>query len=167
TIETKELREQLQAGEFISSVFELVAGDKTQRVLPRDVQFHPVTDWPLHVDFLRVEEDTVVPILVRCVWTGEDTSPGLTRGGVLNVVRHEIELLCPAGAIPETIECSVADLDIGDGLHISDVQLPKGVSPRITDRDFTIVTIAAPSGHTPEAEGAEEGEGEGETEGSA
>ncbi len=160
SVTLKDLNLHLHAGGFTNSLFELRLGDKSQRVLPRDIQFDPVTDWPVHVDFMRVEEDTRVTIRVPVTWVGEEESPGLRRGGVLNIVRHEIELLCPAGKIPESIEVDVTGLEIGDGVHISAVKLPEGARPTITDRDFTIVTIAAPSGLVSEREEAEAAEAE-------
>ena len=137
-------------------------------VLPRDVQFHPVTDWPLHVDFLRLAEDATIEVMIPVHFLNEEDCPGLRAGGVLNVVRHEVELSCPANAIPESIEIDIAKLELGESVHISHVKLPEGVTPVITDRDFTIATIAAPSGlksAEAEAEKAEaEVEEEGETE---
>lgn len=160
SVTLKDLSQHLHAGGFTNSLFALRLDDKTQKVLPREVQFDPITDWPVHVDFMRVEEDTRVTIQVPVTWAGEEECPGLRRGGVLNIVRHEIEMLCPAGAIPESIEISVAGLDIGDGVHISAVTLPEGAQSTITDRDFTIVTIAAPSGMVTEEEEAEAAEAE-------
>jgi large subunit ribosomal protein L25 len=116
------------------------------RTLPKDVQFHPVTDRPLHVDFLRISEHSTVTVNVPIRFVGEDTSRGLKRGGVLNTVRHELELICDAAEIPDEIEIDLSKLDIGDSLHFSAVTLPKGAQSAITDRDFTIATIVAPSG---------------------
>jgi len=124
------------------------------RTLPKDVQFHPVTDRPLHVDFLRISEHAKVTVAVPINFTDEDKSKGLKRGGVLNAVRHELELTCDAAEIPEEVEISLAGLDIGDSLHISAVTLPAGTESAITDRDFTIATIVAPSGLKMEAEDA-------------
>jgi large subunit ribosomal protein L25 len=121
------------------------AGGAPARTLPKDVQFHPVTDRPLHVDFLRISEHSKVHVSVPIRFVDEDGSKGLKRGGVLNAVRHELELVCDAAEIPEEIEISLAGLDIGDSLHISAVTLPKGSESAITDRDFTIATIVAPT----------------------
>ena len=132
--------------------------DKSQRVLPREVQFHVVTDAPIHVDFLRLGEDAELNIMVPVIFLNEEESEGLRRGGVLNVVRHEIEVMCRADAIPESIEVDLTGLDIGDSIHISAVALPDGVAPTITDRDFTIATIAAPSLRPEDEEEEEEGE---------
>ena len=164
SVTLKDLNLHLHAGGFTNSLFELKLGDKTQRVLPRDIQFDPVTDWPVHVDFMRVEEDTRVTIRVPVTWVGEEESPGLRRGGVLNIVRHEVELSCPADSIPEHIVVDLTGTDIGDSIHISQVDLPKGAKPTITDRDFTIVTIAAPSGMSESTGGEEEEEAEEEGE---
>jgi large subunit ribosomal protein L25 len=137
----------LNTGHFMNSVIMIeVAGGPTARTLPKDVQFHPVSDRPLHVDFLRISEHSSVHVNVPIRFTDEEKSRGLKRGGVLNTVRHELELVCDAAEIPDEIEISLAGLDIGDSLHISAVTLPKGAESAITDRDFTIATIVAPSG---------------------
>jgi large subunit ribosomal protein L25 len=132
----------------MNSVVMIEAGAAPVRTLPKDVQFHPVTDRPLHVDFLRISEHAKVHVDVPIVFVDEEKSKGLKRGGVLNAVRHDLELVCDAAEIPEQIEISLAGLDIGDSLHISAVTLPKGVESAITDRDFTIATIVPSSGMT-------------------
>jgi large subunit ribosomal protein L25 len=132
-------------GGFKNTLFKIDLEGASQQVLPRDVQTHPVTDRIIHVDFFRVGADTRITIDVPVHFSGMPESPGLKRGGVLNVVRHEVELWCPAGSIPERLEVNLAGLDIGDGVHIRDIMLPEGVSPVIRDRNFTIATIAAPS----------------------
>lgn len=134
---------ELHRGGFMGRVYEVRVGDRKQRCLPRDVQLDPVTDAPIHIDFLRLSANARVAVNIPVIFVGEEESPGLVRGGVLNVVRHEVELDCPADAIPENIEVSLAGLDINDAAKISDVTLPQGVEPTITDRDFTIATIAA------------------------
>jgi len=140
----KELNRHLHEGGFFSRLYDIQIGKDKERVLARDVQFDPVTDFPIHVDFLRVSDTTTVTVDVPVVFINEEDCPGLTKGGVLNVVRHEVELICRADAIPQHIEVNLAGLDFGDGAHISHVHLPDGVKPTITDRDFTIATIAAP-----------------------
>jgi len=120
-------------------------GGKQVRTLPKDVCLHPVTDRPLHVDFLRLAKDAKIHVAVPVVFVNEDDSPGLKKGGVLNVVRHELELVCESDKIPGEIELNLAGLDIGDSIHISHVTLPEGSASAITDRDFTIATIVAPS----------------------
>ncbi len=120
-------------------------------MLPRDVQFDPVSDRPLHVDFLRVGAGTKVRVDVPVVFRNDLASPGLKRGGVLNIVRHEIALICAADSIPPTIEIDLTGLEIGDSIHISMVKLPDNVTPAIADRDFTVATIAAPTAQKIEA----------------
>jgi large subunit ribosomal protein L25 len=154
----RDLEQELARGGFQNRLLNLKLEDKSQRVLPREVQFHVVTDVPIHVDFLRLAEDAELALMVPMVFVNEEECEGLRRGGVLNVVRHEIEVMCRADAIPETIECDLTGLDIGDSIHISAITLPEGVAPTITDRDFTIATIAAPSLKSEEEEEAEEGE---------
>lgn len=147
-VEEKALMKMLNGGHFMNSVVMIDVGGSTARTLPKDVQFHPVTDRPLHVDFLRISEHSQVHVAVPIRFTGEEESRGLKRGGVLNAVRHELELVCDAAEIPDEIEISLAGLDIGDSLHISAVTLPRGSSSAITDRDFTIATIVPSSGMT-------------------
>lgn len=160
-LDPKALNHELRNPGFFSTQFMIKMGDVEQRAMARDVQFHPVTDDPLHVDFLRVTERTRVNVAVPVLFEGEEESEGLKRGGVLNIVRHEIEVVAAAGNIPEQIVVSLAGKDINDSVHISEVDLPKGVTPTITDRDFTIATIAAPT-TVAEEQAAEQGEGEAE-----
>jgi large subunit ribosomal protein L25 len=110
------------------------------------VQFHPVTDRPLHVDFLRIGEHSTVTVEVPVRFENEEASPGLKRGGVLNIVRHELELVCDAAEIPDEVVIDLKGFDVGDSIHLSHVTLPSGTKSAITDRDFTIATIVAPSG---------------------
>jgi large subunit ribosomal protein L25 len=145
-VEQKELVKQLMTGHFMNSIVNIEIGGKTVRTLPKDVAFHPVTDRPTHVDFLRLTGDSKVEVQVPVVFVNEAASPGLKKGGVLNIVRHELDLLCPNADIPEEIQIDVTGKDIGDSIHISDVTLPAGVTSVITDRDFTIATLVAPSG---------------------
>ena len=153
-VEEKALVKMLSTGHFMNSVIMIDHSGGTARTLPKDVQFHPVTDRPLHLDFLRISEHSKVHVADPIRFTDEEGSKGLKRGGVLNTVRHELELVCDAAEIPEEIEISLAGLDIGDSLHISAVTLPKGVESAITDRDFTIATIVAPSALKMDAEDA-------------
>lgn len=145
-VEEKELRRQLGTGHFFNSVVEIVVGGQTVRTLPKDVAFHPVSDRPLHADFLRVSKDAKVHVEVPVIFVNEAASPGLKRGAVLNIVRHELELVCDADKIPDDIAIDVTGLDVGDSIHISHIKLPAGSASAITDRDFTIATIVAPSG---------------------
>ena len=145
-LEEKALMKMLNTGHFMNSVVMIDVGGTATRTLPKDVQFHPVTDRPLHVDFLRISEHAQVTVAVPIRFEGEEESRGLRRGGVLNTVRHELELVCDAAEMPDEVVISLAGLDVGDSIHISQVTLPQGTSSAITDRDFTIATIVAPSG---------------------
>ncbi|HNN56670.1 MAG: 50S ribosomal protein L25/general stress protein Ctc [Novosphingobium sp.] len=145
-VEEKLLVKQLGTGHFFNSIVEVEVGGKTLRTLPKDVAFHPVSDRPLHADFLRLSKDATVHVNVPVVFANEAASPGLKRGGVLNIVRHELELVCEADKIPDDIAIDVTGFDVGDSIHISHVSLPAGSKSAITDRDFTIATIVAPSG---------------------
>lgn len=132
---------QLHTGHFQSTIFTLnVDGTKT-RVIPRDVQLDPVRDFPIHVDFLRLSKDALVTVEVPVRFLNEAASPGLKRGGVLNVVRHEIQVRCPSDAIPDHFDVDLTGLEIGDAMHISAITLPEGVRPTTTERDFTVATI--------------------------
>ncbi|RIA47239.1 50S ribosomal protein L25/general stress protein Ctc [Dichotomicrobium thermohalophilum] len=163
TLNYKEVWKQVETGTFLSTVYLLNVNGKKTRVIPRDVQFDPVRDFLEHVDFLRLAKDAVVEVDVPVHVINEEESPGLKRGGALNMTRHEIGLTCPADAIPEYIEVDVTGLDIGDSLHISQVALPEKVTPTITDRDFTVLSIAGTAAAEPE----EEAEGEAEEEAEA
>jgi len=162
-VEEKILAKLLGTGHFFNSVVMVEVNGKKVRTLPKDVEFHPVTDRPLHADFLRVSEHAKVHVNVPVSFANEEKSPGLKRGGVLNVVRHELELVCDAAEIPDQVVVDMSGYDVGDSVHISAVTLPKGTESAITDRDFTIATLVAPSslksseGDTTKAEG-EEGE---------
>ena len=150
SLEYKEIFKQVQTGHFLSTVYMLDLEGRKIRVIPKDVQLHPVRDFPIHVDFLRISKSSRVDVEVTVNFINEAESPGLKRGGVLNIVRHAVELSCPADAIPESIEVSLAGLDIGDSVHISAVKLPANVTPTIADRDFTIATIVGSSAMRPE-----------------
>ncbi len=145
-VEEKALVKLLMTGHFMNSVIEVEVGGKGQRTLPKDVAFHPVTDRPLHVDFMRLNKDSTVTVEVPVLFINEEMSPGLKRGGVLNIVRHELELICESDKIPDDIQIDVTGFDIGESIHISAVTLPAGSKSAITDRDYTIATIVAPSG---------------------
>ena len=145
-VEEKELARQLGTGHFFNSTVTIEVGGQTITTLPKDVAFHPVTDRPLHADFLRVDPNAKVDVAVPVVFINEEASPGLKRGGVLNIVRHELELVCAPDAIPDEIAIDVTGLEVGASIHISHVSLPAGTASAITDRDFTIATIVAPSG---------------------
>ena len=165
----KEIYYKIHGGGFLTTVATIDVGGKKIQVLPKDYQLDPVRDFPMHVDFLRIGKNTEVNVNVPVHFINEETSPGLKRGGVLNIVRHEVEFHCPANAIPEFITVDLDGTDIGDSIHISSVKLPEGIKPVISDRDFTIATIAGSSAMKSEAdeaagEAAEAEEAEGEEE---
>ncbi len=145
SLEARALRRQLHNPHFFNSLCGLQVNGELVRVLPREVQLHPVTDDPVHADFVRVSAGTRVEVEVPVVFLNEETCPGLKRGGVLNIVRRDLELSCPVDAIPAEIAIDLLPFDLGDSVHISHVALPEGVQSTITDRDFTIATIAAPT----------------------
>ncbi|HKX78677.1 MAG TPA: 50S ribosomal protein L25/general stress protein Ctc [Novosphingobium sp.] len=144
-VEAKELARQLGTGHFMNSIVMIEIGGKTVRTLPKDVAFHPVSDRALHADFLRVSEHAKVHVNVPVVFVNEDASPGLKKGGVLNIVHHNLDLICDAGSIPDEIAIDVAGLDVGDSVHIGGIKLPAGVEDGSHERDLTIATIVAPS----------------------
>ncbi len=145
SVDPKTLLMELSKTGFFTKLVDIRVNGETHRVLPRDVQFHPVTDEPIHVDFLRVLAGTEITVAVPVVFINEEESPGIKRGGVLNVVRHEIELVCTAENIPQAITIDLTGLEIGDSLHIGEITLPDGVKPAVADRDFTVATVAAPT----------------------
>ncbi|NWH07769.1 MAG: 50S ribosomal protein L25/general stress protein Ctc [Alphaproteobacteria bacterium] len=149
-VDAKQLTGLVNTGRFTSMLVVLDLEGREQRVLPREVQLDPVTDRPIHADFMRLEEGAVVRLKVPVRFKGHDVSPGLKRGGVLNVVRHEVEFFCPADNIPEFIEGDLSKMEINESMHISAFALPEGVTPVIQSRDFTIATIAPPSGYAEE-----------------
>ncbi len=153
-LEYRRVWQHYQTGHFLSTVYLLDVDGKKERVIPRDVQVDPVKDLPIHVDFLRVSRSSRIDVEVPVQFLNEEASPGLKRGGVLNIVRHTIELSCPADAIPERITVDLTGLDIGDSVHISAIKLPEGIRPVIADRDFTIATIAGASAVKAEAAAA-------------
>ncbi|KAB2872366.1 MAG: 50S ribosomal protein L25/general stress protein Ctc [Bauldia sp.] len=157
----KDVYYKIHGGGFLTTVATIDVDGKKIQVLPKEYQLDPVRDFPVHVDFLRVGANTLVTVQIPVHFINEEKSPGIKRGGVLNIVRHEIEASVPANAIPDFIEVDLAGTDLGDSIHISAVTLPKNVKPTITDRDFTIATIAAPAGlKSEESEAAEEGDEE-------
>ncbi len=169
-LKSNEVVKAINSGGFLGQMIKIDHKGDKQSVLLREVQFHPVRDEPMHIDFYRVDEDSIIAVEVPVHFLNEEESPGLKRGGVLNIVRHAVEVSCPAGQIPEAIEVDLTGLDIGDSVHISSVSLPENVTPTITDRDFTIVTLQssralveeevdeAEEADTEEAEAAAEGE---------
>src|SRR5215218_8255078 len=158
-VEEKLLTKMLHTGHFMNSVIMIDLAGKANRTLPKDVQFHPVSSRPIHVDFLRIGEHAQVHVNVPVRFDNEEASPGLKRGGVLNVVQHELELVCDAAHIPSEIHIPLDGLEIGDSIHISQVSLPEGTRAAIDDRDFTVATVVAPSAmKQTEEEAAPEGD---------
>jgi len=158
SIDPKFLVSELKKPGFFIRQYEVKVNGGAERVLPRDVQYDPVNDRPLHVDFLRINDKTKVNVEVPVRFINEEESPGLKRGGVLNVVRYEIEVICEAGNIPDVFTFDLEGLEIGDSIHISSIELPAGVTPVISDRDFTIAGVAAPTVVSDEATAEQSGE---------
>ena len=154
SLEPRELSRALAKRGFLATVVEVRMDDAVHRTLPRDVQYHPATDAPLHVDFMRIGVDTRVTVTVPVAFINHEMSIGLRRGGILNIVRHGIALICQVDNIPEQLVVELDGLDIGDSVHISAVTLPPGSRLTITDRDFTIASIAASSAVREEAAAA-------------
>jgi len=140
-VDYRAITQQLHTGHFQSTIFILDLDGAKTRVIPRQVQLDPIRDFPIHVDFLRLSKDALVTVEVPVRFLNEAASPGLKRGGVLNVVRHEIQVRCPSDAIPDHFDVDLTGLEIGDAVHISAITLPQGVRPTTTERDFTVATI--------------------------
>jgi len=162
TLESREITKIVHQPGIFGRLLDIRISGSKHTVLTRDIQFHPVTDNVLHLDFLRISGSAKVAVAIAVEFINEDECPGIKVGGVLNVVRYEVELLCPATTIPEKITVDLQGLKIGDSVHISTIELPDGVTPTITDRDFTIATIASPGGgvknEDDESDGADEDE---------
>lgn len=144
-LDTTKFTREIHRPGFFTHLFDITVDGVTHRVLPRDVQLDPVYDRPLHADFLRVSDTTEITLKVPVEFTNVETCPGIKKGGVLNVVRHDIEVFAKAADLPEKITVDLAGFEVGASIHISSVKLPEGVRPTITDRDFTVATIAAPT----------------------
>ncbi|MEH6826596.1 50S ribosomal protein L25/general stress protein Ctc [Parasphingorhabdus sp.] len=167
-VEARALNKLLGTGHFMNSLIQVELNGVKTRTLPKDVAFDPLSDRPLHVDFFRLAKGAKVQVDIPVVFINQEESPGLKRGGVMNVVRHELDLMCDADHIPDQIEIDVTGLEIGDSIHISSITLPKGAESTITDRDFTIAGVTAPSAlksSDDEAEASEEAEEAAEAEG--
>ena len=164
SIAINDITKLYNTGRILSTLLDVDIDGKKHRVIARDVQLHPVRDTILHADFLRLGKGAKIAVEVPVRFLNEETCPGLKSGGVLNVVRYTVELNCPADNIPEDIELDLIEASMGDSLHISEVTLPDGCEPVISDRDFTIATIAAPAAIRSDAaeddEGAAAPEGE-------
>jgi len=162
TVRSNDFRKALYTGKLLGHLVTLKFGDETQPVIAKDVQFHPVTDEPIHFDLYRVDEHQLIRISVPLHFSHQDASPGIKRGGTLNIVEHAIEVRAPADSIPEELVADLTGLEIGDAIRISSLTMPKGVVPT-HDAEFVLATITGASAL--EAEGAEGGE-EGAAEGS-
>lgn len=145
SVDYKEAQKLIFAGHFLTTLFDVEVDGKKTRVIPRDYQLDPVKDVPLHIDFMRLKEGQKIRVEVPVHVHNQETSPGIKRGGTLNVVLHAVEMLVPADAIPDSVDVDLAGVDIGTSIHISTVKLPKGCTP-IDKSDFTLVTVVAPSG---------------------
>ena len=143
--ENKLLLKLMHTGAFYSTILDLDIEGKDEKVLPKQLQYHPVTDKLIHLDFLRVQNDTKVTVEVPVEFLNQDTCPGLKKGGVLNLVRREIELSCNANNIPDKLQFDLITSEIGDSIKISNIELPEGVNPTITDRDFVVATVVPPT----------------------
>ncbi len=144
-VKENEFRKALYTGKLLGHLVTLKYGDESQPVIAKDIQFHPVTDNPHHFDLMRVDEKGTVKINVPVHFKGQDVSPGMKKGGSLEVVRHEVELECPANAIPEELVVDISTREMGDTIRMSDITLPKGVTPVVGDRDFVIATLKVSS----------------------
>src|SRR3954468_11369709 len=156
SLDPKEIDRHIHKKTFYATLLDLDVKGAKHRVLPRDVQFDPVTDRTLHVDFQRIGKDTKVHVNVPVVVRNEAASPGIKRGGVLNIVRHEIEFICSPDAIPQSVEVDLTGLEIGGSIHIHSVKLPENATLAVRERDFTVVSIGAPTGLKAEQQEAAE-----------
>jgi len=165
--ENKTLKKLMNAGGFYTKIIDVEIDGKTEKVLPKELQYHPVTDKLIHFDFLRVNENTKVTVEVPVEFLNQEICPGLKKGGVLNSVRRLVELYCKASSIPDKLQYDLVESEIGDSIKISDIKLPQDVTPTITDRDFVIATLAPPTVEVeetkPEEEEGEEKEVDGES----
>ena len=166
-VDEKKLRVQISDAGFFSKQCEIKVEESIYKVLPKDIQLHPISEKILHVDFLRVGQNTTVTLFVPVKFINENSSEGLKQGGVLNIVRHEVEIKTLVSKIPEFLEANLDGLEIGDSIHISSIKLEQGVSPTITDRDFTIATVAPPTVMKVEETATEEATTDGTSEDSA
>ena len=160
SLSRKDFTKLYNTGRLMSTLIDIEVEGKKTRVLTRDLQLHPVRDDIMHADFLRHSKGTKIAVEVQVNFLNEETCPGLKSGGVLNVVRYTVELNCPADSIPDEIEVDLEKVQMGDSVHISDIDLPEGVVPVISDRDFTIATIAVPAGGAGDDAEADGEEGE-------
>lgn len=150
SLEAAEVDKQIKAGHFLSSVFDLELDGARHQVIPRGFQLDPLRDNPTHVDFQRIAPGASIRVAIPMKFANQEASPGIKRGGALNIVRHRVEFFCPVDRIPEFITADLTGLEIGKSLHISAVELPEGIRPVIGDRDFTIATVVSSSGYLEE-----------------
>lgn len=162
SLDTKSIKKQIESTGFFSKQFVLNINGEKHKVLPKDLQLHPVKETIVHLDFLRIGENTRVTVSVPVIFINENLCPGLKQGGVINIVRHEVEIRSPVNKIPENLEINLDGIEIGDSIHISAVKLDTDVKPIISDRDFTIATLAPPT-VIKEVEKTDEETGEDET----
>jgi large subunit ribosomal protein L25 len=144
-LDFNQAKQLIFAGHFLTTVFEIDVDGRKTRAIPRDYQLDPVKDFPLHIDFLRLAEGQAIRVTVPVHIVGQETSPGVKRGGTVQIVEHTVELLVPSDRIPDYVEASVAKLDIGTSVHLSDITLPEGAKPA-GQENVTLVTVVAPSG---------------------
>lgn len=154
SVDAVEVGRRILAGRFLTTVFDIDLDGQKTRVIPRDFQLDPLKDEPVHVDFQRLGKGSVIKVAVPVHFVNQEISPGIKRGGTLNVVRHTVDFFAPAESIPASITADLSDLEINDSLHISAIKLPEGVKPVIRDRDFTIATIVPSSGYLEEVAAA-------------
>ena len=162
--ENKILQKIMHSGSFYSKILDIEINGKIEKILPKQLQYHPVTDRLMHFDFLRVQDDTKVTVEIPVEFLNQEICPGLKKGGVLNLVRRLVELSCNANNIPDRLEFDLKESEIGDAVKISNINLPEGVVPTITDRDFVIATVVPPTVEVEETKPEEEGEEEGSAE---
>ncbi|MEC9264768.1 MAG: 50S ribosomal protein L25/general stress protein Ctc [Pseudomonadota bacterium] len=145
-VDPRHIMKQLEMGLLFNTIYTVdVEGGAKEKALPRDVQFHPVTDAPLHIDFMRLRKGSKINVNIPVTFINEEASPGIDQGGILNVTRDEVELMCPVDDIPHEVVCDLTGTQIGDTIRISMVTLPEGVEPVIQDRDFVVANISSPS----------------------
>lgn len=154
SVDAIEVGRRIMAGRFLTTVLDIDLDGQKTRVIPRDFQLDPLKDEPVHVDFQRLGKGSVIKVAVPVLFLNQEISPGIKRGGTLNVVRHTVDFFAPAESIPESITADLSGLEINDSLHISAIKLPEGVKPVIRDRDFTIATIVPSSGYLEEVAAA-------------
>lgn len=152
SLDEKELRQRIFAGHFLTTIYDIDVDGTRHRVIPRDYQLDPIKDFPLHVDFMRLGEGATIRVHIPVHVRNAETSPGVKRGGTVNIVTHNVEVRCPAEAIPNAIEVDVSSLDINHSVHLSELTLPPNVKPLIGD--ITLVTIVPPSGFQEEQRAA-------------